>query len=215
MNVDTGPGPLGKRFNNATERAFRELSHARAGSSRRRPDPVPVELEGVRWVCVRVMPNREFLVADYLGAVGFRTFAPHGVKVYQRARVSGSEQRRRAERDYAVFGSYVFVGEPARLYVGKHSHWYIAGVIENAGGRYLPTAFISMASRAWTEGRWDGRVDLRERYLGKPVKVVSGPFEGWDAVVEKLPSELKAVVTVRMFGSLRSVTVDIDTLEVV
>ena len=207
----TAPQPM--RINNLVEAAF--LALKRDGiAQRRRPDPTLLETDGVSWVCARVRSGREFAVADDLKAIGFRVFCPHGVKVYMRARVPGGEKRTKAERDFPVFGSYVFVGEPKGVFLGRHSHWHIFDVLENAGGsRYIPTQFVSAASEAWAHGKWDSRVTAAERLTGKNAKIVSGSMEGWNVVVERLPSELRAIVQVRMFGALRSVEVDTSALE--
>lgn len=182
---------------------------------RRRPDPHAIDVEGVSWVCARVRPGKEFAVADDLAAVGYRVFAPHGVRVYRSARVQGTNSRRGVmERDYPVFGSYLFVGQGRGQWLSRDVHMHIGGVLENAGGsRNVPSAFISVAAVMWMRRRWDGRKQPLPFKVGDTVISNEGPFAGLPALVESLPTELRAVVSFPMFGRPTRVTVDSRSLE--
>ena len=182
---------------------------------RRRADPSPVELEGVRWVCAAIRSQKVFQVADDLTASGFRVFAPHGVKVSYRARAAGwaGDKREKRDRDYPVFGNYIFVGEPAMVFLTKFSHPHIIAVLENGEkSRYVPIKFIENVAKIWVSGRWDERARPNPYRKGDAVRLTDDVFDGLLAVVEKLPNETQAVIKYALLGKEHRQRVDIDRL---
>lgn len=179
-----------------------------------RRETLDLEAAAFQWVCARVMGGREFGVADDLSDLGFRTFAPHGIRVQPYARIGPQGRRGRRERDYPVFGGYVFVGQPAGLTVAQRSHPHILNILQNSGAYCrIPALFISEAVRLWVGGEWDG---TKPRFPpGRCVRITAGALEGWSGVIESLPSELRAVVKVKMFGGDTRAIVDTAALEIV
>lgn len=187
------------------------------GTFVRRRHVVEVDAAGVDWVCVAVRPGREFMVADDLAEVGFRVFCPHGVRVSWRARDRGSpvEKRIYAERDYPVFGAYVFVGQPAGFVVVKRSHPHILGVLDE-GRSFAPKRFIRAAADLWAQGAWDARTKIGTKFRrGDVVRFREGPFVGLSAIVEDLPREMRAVVSLGLFGGKTPTAVDTTILELI
>lgn len=179
---------------------------------RRRPDPHPIDPFGVTWVCARVRNGREFAVTDELRLIGYRSFCPHGVRVSYRARVHGSDQRKRMERDFPVFGCYVFVGVPSGFVLTKDSHHHLFAVLENAGGsRAIPVSFVIQATSLWLSRHWDGRG--RPPISASPGDTVK--LGELDVVIDSLPSETQAIVRFAMFGKNHTERVDIARLEAV
>lgn len=187
------------------------------GTFRARRKAYVVDEQGADWLCAAVAPGREFGVADDLAAVGFRTFCPHAVRVHFRARDRNAprEKRKRRERDVPVFGNYVFVGTPCGegMRLVKRSHSHILAVLDE--GRYfVPRAFIAEATKLWMAGTWDMRIREGVRFKrGETVRVKSGVFEGLNAVIERMPSQSRAVVSTALFGRMVQATVDSAALE--
>ena len=211
----TGPARVG-----IAQMHPREFERGLSGGTfrRRRPDPQPVDVEGVKWVCVLVRPRTQFTVADGLRGAGFRVFCPHGVRVQLRAplgkNANGGVRRGARDREYPVFGSYLFVGEPPGLIVARESHWHILDVLENAGSRYVPSGFIAACSELWCGGRWDDRGKSPFR-PGAWVSPSEGPFRGIASMIESLPTESRAVIRFALFGRQTRVTVDVSKLALV
>ncbi len=184
------------------------------GTFRRRREVKDVDEAGVEWVCARVRTGREFMVADDLGAIGFRVFAPHGIKVYKNARIGPHGKRGKLERDFPIFTGYVFVGQPKNLIVARRSHPHILDILQN-GGMYcrIPPIFIHETAQMWRGGKWDGRASKFSK--GIPVRIVRGPMEGFVGVVDSLPTEVRAIVRVAMFGSEAKASIDTEALELV
>lgn len=197
--------------NNHVEAAFAE-----ARIAPRRREAHPIEAEGVAWVCAAVQPGREFRVADDLEALGFRVFCPHGVRVHRRVRAPGGPKRGGyAERDYPIFGAYVFVGQPAngRLALTRRSHRFILRLLDE-GRPHVPTRFIREACAHWLAGSWDARRKGPPKIpAGSVVRFTQGPLLGFNALVESLRGETRAVVSLGLFGA-STITVDVDGLEV-
>lgn len=191
------------------------------GTFRARRKARLVDEAAARWLCVAVSSGRQFSVADDLAAIGFETFCPHGVRVHWRARGRRSgakgESRGYAERDYPVFGAYVFVGEPSGLglCLAKRSHPHILAVLDE-GRRFVPAAFIRAAADLWFAGAWDGRTRPGVKYRrGDTVRVNAGAFAGLRAIIERMPSEVRAVVALELFGRAVFATVDSGVLELI
>ena len=190
----------------------------KGGTFRRRRVAMVVDETQAEWRCAAVMPGREFMVADDLSASGFETFCPHGVRVSFRARraasVIGREARGYAERDYPVFGSYLFVGVRVGGDQGltRHSHRHIVNILDT--GHLVPREFIRAASGMWASGAWDDRVRLGRKFKkGQAVRVTAGAFLGLTGLVELLPRQTMAVIALTLFGRSVRVTVDNSNLE--
>ena len=187
------------------------------GAWRKRRELREIDETDVRWVCAAVAGGREFAVADDLAAIGFRTFCPHGVRVSLRARDRSApkERRRRFERDYPVFGCYVFVGEPEGLRLAKRSHPHIVAVLDE-GRLCAPAAFIRAAADLWLAGAWDERMSPKAKFrVGDAVRVKSGAFAGLTALVARMPSQTRAVISLALFGGAVDATLDADSLALV
>ena len=203
--MKTGTRALGPK-NNACEAAFH------AAGRRVRRVARPIDVEGVRWYCPVVVRGCEFEVADDLQAAGFRTYAPHAVRVVT-VRLAG-DRRKRVERDVAVLAPYVLVGEPAGLVLSKASHSKIRDFLRDGGQGYARVSARAVAAlnTLHLEGFWDEKRKRWPRFRrGENVRFKDGPLEGLSAVVDELPDALRAVVVV---GSARfRVPVSTDALE--
>ena len=191
---------------NAVEAAFH------AAGRRARRVARPVDVEGGRWYCPVVVRGCEFEVADDLQAAGFRTYAPHAVRVVT-VRIAGN-RRKRVERDVAVLAPYILVGEPAGLVLSKASHSKIRDFLRDGRSGYacVSARAVAALNALHLEGFWDEKPKRRPRFRrGENVRFKGGPFEGLSAVVDELPDALRAVVVV---GSARfRVPVSTDALE--
>lgn len=200
----------------------------KGGTFRRRRQIRDVDTEGVRWVCVRVRSGREFVVADDMAAAGFRVFAPHGVRLNKRSRLgrnaAGGERRGKQERDFPVFATYLFIGEPAGLMVARGSHEDILAVVgsSDAGTQHIRSRLVEGLQTLWREGFWDYRVAKKRTRSSCGSKFQSGDearfksddiFAGLHAIVEGLTSEEQAFIRFSLFGKEHVQPVDVDRLE--
>lgn len=189
------------------------------GTLRRRRKAQPVEVAGVIWVCASVLTGAEFRVADDLYQIGFRTFAPHMVRVMPRARLAGGRRGVRTI-DLPVFAGYVFVGQPAGLRVAKRSHPQILDLV-GVGGEpsRIPAGFIREACNQWCAGEWDGvrvkRAQAEKFKPGETVRIERGPFAGVLGVISGLAGASRLRLEAALFGGVAPITVDRVEVELV
>lgn len=198
--------------NNPVETAFRR-TQAVDEATRRLRKPQAVDVEGVDWLCAQVAPGREFRVAQDLQAAGYRVFAPQGVRM-ERRRIAGlpGDARALVPANYFVFGAYLLVGRPAGFWLDRRAHRDLVGVVsDDSGPLRIPACVVGALVARWLAGEWDARVQAKAKppfAPGETVRLTEGPFAGLDAVVDRLPSALRAAVWVTLLGAPRKITVD-------
>ena len=170
--------------------------------------PKTICAEAWRWWAVRCASGQSFRVCDDLDAQGFATLAPAARTIFIR-------YGRKIEREYPVFGAYVFVGALPGMGVFKRTHEKIEAVLGDSRGPIsIRGQAIKPIVELEAEGFWSPRGDVATEFKrGDMVRICAA--KGADLVGEfdSFPSEIRALVWVSMFGARRLVPVDACKLE--
>lgn len=191
-----------------------ELAQVRA-AARRRGElrvPRPVDVEGVVWRVATCAPSEALALAEDLEALGWRVCCPIGRKVVQQARL-GPGKRGRKVIAYPVFAGYLFVGEVDEP-LTKRAHGRISGVVSDLSGPLrVSKDAIKAISDAECRGKWDHTQRVAKFATGATVRITSGPFADFQAVVEGVEQSGVLRLSAMIFG--RPTIVRADPLEIV
>lgn len=131
------------------------------------------------WYVVRSKPNRERVVAEQLRREGWETFFPT-------ARVHAATGPRSA-REKSYFPGYLFVRVDLAAVGISKLRWIPAGLgLLEFGGvpANVADSFIFALKRRIAEIQAAGGLVLDGLKQGDTVKIVSGPFAGYEAVFD-------------------------------
>ena len=163
---------------------------------------VRIEVEGRRWVALRVAHAQEFSAAEELSARGFLGYCPTGAKF----RLKGKGRRPSCIVHHPVFTRYIFCGQLAGQVVGRDSRIGVDSVLGDSRGPLLiPPSVIRHINDLELAGEWDATKSWREKspYApGSEVVVTDGPFSGFPGTVSALESECRIWVLIQIFGRL-------------
>lgn len=165
------------------------------------------------WFAVIVPPQKERLIEQILGALGFDAFVP----IQFRWRRVNSRQKVKKYVPYVMASRYVFVGfetlpVPWHRLLGLR---LISGVIGHEG---QPIAIppVTMRSLFATSGEEEARTSAvrlnRSIVAGDTVLITDGPFRGHQVRIEGIERN-KASVLIEMFQTAQRIEISLDALE--
>lgn len=171
------------------------------------------------WYVVQTAPKSEQRVADGLELRGLTTYVPKATKwVFPRHRKS--RNRRREKVSPPRFPRYVFVDIQGRLaWDAIHETPGVTGVIcMGLTPVRLPRTVIEDLMAAEDMGMFDETTGPIEALIGADVVLMSGPLEGYQAVVTAPPRagdpEARLTVELPLFGRRQPVVVSLDKIRV-
>jgi transcriptional antiterminator NusG len=168
---------------------------------------------GLRWFALRVLSQKEFLAKQALRRMGFPARLPEREAWRHPNHIS-----KRRKVYFPRFYGYVFVGfEDGQVnpdYMRRATAPHFLGKYLGINGRPLEI------SEKWlnaVDGGPDAVAKLYQRHMrthgefeiGDVVKLVEGPFSGFDGLVENIDEEGMALVTCSIFGRWTPVHVSV------
>jgi transcription antitermination factor NusG len=175
--------------------------------------PQRIDETGARWVVAMCKPGNAIGVADDLRALGFRCLCPIGREVIYRARGKNGKRERRV-REYAVFGSYLFVGEVSEP-LASSVHDRIEFVISDSGGPLsVRPQVIRVLNDLELRGKWNQvKAPAAGFQIGQEVRVTDGPFAYFLGMIEELRGNGAIKVGMDIFGQKTPVEIEACQLE--
>ena len=157
--------------------------------------------QGERWYVVQTLPNREASARWQLEAQGFRSFLPRNLKTVRHA-------RRLMTVSAPFFPRYLFVALDLTRdrWRSVNGTFGVVGLIMG-DGYPIPVQHGVVESLMSCCGA-DGHVDLADRLeLGKPVRLLSGPFADMVGRLARLDGGGRVQVLLRLLGGEVAVSV--------
>lgn len=159
-----------------------------------------------RWYAVHTLPGKEDLAQGHLARQGYRAFLPRQKRTVRHA-------RKITVRSAAFFPNYLFVylnvsvdrWRPINGTTGVRS-------MVTQGERPAPCPF-GLVERLIDLTDQDGLLDLTHTLsIGKPVRILAGPFADLVGELERLDSGTRARVLVQLLNSQVFASVDLTNL---
>lgn len=199
----------------AAQNAF--LKGGKQWLGRVRPAPRVDYEAGRRWFVVRTNPRCEDRALANLSAAGFDAFLPKGKRETVHARTKA-----RIERPFTLMVGYVFAAVPVVL---QNEHWPVLkacqgvrGVLgTDKGPLALPEREVELLRIAEVEDRLRVEREVRASAMrpGMQVRITSGPFALFDAVIVDAEVREAVSVLISLFNRQTQVTVPVDGLAIV
>lgn len=162
-----------------------------------------------RWVVAYVGAWKQLEVVQRLQREGWEPYAPQETVVAYRARVRGSEVRHRIVKRRPLFGGYLFVRELVRPLRREPERRIFSILGDSQGPIEVNPAWIEETKRLEAEGAWDALRRPQARFFeGQRVRVATGPYADFWAIVDRLEKTGKVKVKFRLFG--RDVTAKVE-----
>ena len=162
-----------------------------------------IEVDGLRWVALRISHAKEFSAAEELTAKGFLGYCPMGRKFA----IWASHKKRAPKgtiRNYPVFSRYIFCGLKEGQVVGRDTRIGVDWTLgDSTGPIFIPVQAIRQINEWEISGEWDSTQGWREKspYApGAEVKITDGPFIGFTGTVSALESETRILLLIDLFG---------------
>jgi transcription antitermination factor NusG len=150
--------------------------------------------KGERWYVVQTLPNREASARMQLEAQGFLTFLPRYAKTVRHA-------RRLSTTSAPFFPRYLFVA----LNLGR-DRWRSVNGTFGVTGLVMGDRFPIAVQHGVVESMLaccgaDGHLQLADRLeIGKPVRVLSGPFADMVGKLARLDGGGRVQILLRLLG---------------
>ncbi|MBN1673060.1 MAG: hypothetical protein JXR37_18585 [Kiritimatiellae bacterium] len=157
----------------------------------------------VNWHVLHLRPRCEKKMADYCASLALEHYLPLREQV-------GTYQRRRVAVEKPLFPGYVFVNyrDDRRIELLRSN--FIANILEVPDQRKLLDELRQIrlalqvdptlgACAAFTRGKW--------------AKILRGPFQGLEGVVQLVKGKARVVLNVELIGQGVAIEVDIEDLE--
>ncbi len=159
------------------------------------------------WFCLRSQLKHEHIAAARLREEGFEAFSP-------RIRFKRATRRGPSWVTEALFPCYLFARFDWLTSLSKVNHTYgVAGVVR-FGQKWptIPDADIEELRRNF--GAAELHVIDPELAAGDAVKIASGAFQGWSAIISQvMPSQQRVKVLLEFVG--RQTAVEVDRAELI
>lgn len=174
-------------------------------------DPANIRIEGSTWLGVKVARGYERQVASDLHEIGFQGYCPVGQKF-----VTWTNGRRRREKQikiFARFAPYIFVGCPPGRVLQKTTVDNVDAILRGSEGNpcQIPGQAIQTIKDIELAGQWDETIFRPEKSLIQPgavVKILTGAFSGFPAILRALHENGKVDVCIRICGGESNVEFD-------
>ena len=161
------------------------------------------------WLCFKTNPRQEFLARDFLKRLGFKVLLPYYMKTTKHA-------RKITEVPYPLFPTYGFllydecVSSLNLIKYAKGINCYL----HNEVGRpqKVPQYVVDkIQSLKQKDGTYS--IDSRFYKYGDRVKIIKGPFIGFNAIFKERVDELRAKLLVNLLGRINIVNLDCHKIE--
>ena len=186
-----------------------------------------MQIEGLNWYCLCVVPQKEFLAEYILQQIGIApsVFVPSEYKHPRRHRKRARPDYRERGKRYPMFGArYVFVGVEGQLpyYRLMGIHLVTGIVLERQGAVFRPAKFPTEDIEnvvGLCESAKSGMLMVRgntpnphQSYqAGEYVDVLSGPFEGYHLRIKAVRGHF-AQFALRIFGKRQLIELSLDRI---
>ena len=161
------------------------------------------------WAVIHTHPQAERWACDGLNRAGYRTFLP----LYAAKRRDPVLRTMTRLVELPLFTSYAFV------LLGQHDPWVPIRYTPGVHSLLMSGGQPNIAARASIEAL-EASQELRRTLTppgspwrpGAPCQPSDGPFQGLPAVVTEILPGNRARIAIMMFGELRRVSVDVNSL---
>jgi transcription antitermination factor NusG len=136
-----------------------------------------ISFDGAKWFCVVVEPGAHRAAEYFLGAAGFRTFAPKARRWISHARVKTAVER-------PLIGRYLFVevDHPRQSFAAVQAAQGVESIISHMGiPSAMPRADVENLLQRYLNGAFDETAGALP--IGARVCLMDGKFENWLATV--------------------------------
>ncbi len=169
----------------------------------------PLTKQSRSWYLVVTKPQSEFKAQENLLRQGYETYLP----IVQNSRRRNGKNVKRTE---AFFSRYLFISldketgnwAPIRSTVG------VAGMVR-FGGMPAEVPAIMIDNLKGNEDEFGLQsFDKKELAHGDKIEIIDGPFEGYQAIFQKMKSAERVSVLLDIVGKNTQVTLSVHELEI-